>query len=137
MEKPVCFSKDCAKGCPVGGKKVECEYNGKKQDVKIPKTKKVYTLVLREFAEHDWDTFAGAECAADGRKPLMGETQDGSLVIVDKTGINVYAPWPEDPNVMNVDCWWLESTYDLGMVIAQSIIKFDEAQLAKLGFQKF
>jgi len=44
---------------------------------------------LREFKEHDWDGYAGAENFDSGQAPFRGSCRNGEMdVVVDKSGIS-------------------------------------------------
>lgn len=90
---------------------------------------------MEYFKEDDWDAFAGAECAEDGRLPMIGETKDekdeSALVVADAQGIEVLLETEETTLVFNKEC-----SYDVAVTLARGLEgPITEQLLEGLGFE--
>jgi hypothetical protein len=87
----------------------------------------------------DWDWLAGAECADDGRLPMIGDVTIAdetkavdAVMVVGKSGIDII--WQDDADEHS---WMLAATFDMSMLVADKLEgrAWSLDYLMKLGFK--
>jgi len=75
---------------------------------------------MRYFSKNDWDCFAGAESAKDGRLPMINENENplSICLIVSEGSTQLIMDMGECGDTA---CWDLEVPYDLGVLVSASI----------------
>ena len=100
---------------------------------------------MREFTERDWDCFAGAEEAKDGRQPMINDKENplDISVVASEGSIQLIKDEMQSGNTR----WWnLELPYDIAIIVAATVEdrlvecnNIDEVFsqiIAPLGFEK-
>jgi hypothetical protein len=95
------------------------------------------TLEFRSFDRNDWNANGGAEPAADGRDPIIAQTDDVE-VIADNQGVEVHR-WLFNSKGecvgMRVLSLQNETRFNINCTIAKSLTSFKENDLLDAGFE--
>ena len=71
---------------------------------------------LRPFTSHDWDSFAGTEAPEGRGEPLIGQSDNECLMIVDKNGVEVYI------GEYGEEVWRLDTNFEVGRAVALTLV---------------